>query len=559
MRKTIKKALLLMLSLVLVVGLFACNGNDKPPKPDPNGGNNGDNDNGGSDELVIPGLGGTYRYFLHNDGHNFNQTARVFKDAQDYAKIQTVQEVLQKSDTNYRTKFNLSLKDGLDFATFDQDTIESNGMNGTFIDLTELIDKYAPNIKAFFEANPQQKEWATAADGKIYGIPFYTAGETAKAFFVRKDYVDILRANNKMPAGFPTDLNKMTVVQFEELLIALKENASLITGGKTTSANFYPYFDRDTRYGIAELVSLWGAHGGFYKDDEGNVKYGPAEPEYKVAMENLARWAEKGLIGDNLFVEDNRDLRQVAFQQQIGAVTHDWIGSTYDFNSDFIKSSYQQPNLEIVGIHPPTRADGSKFEPTKRKEIGQVTAIHKNVDNDGRIRIIRWMDYFFTAAGNDGLNFGIENVTFNKIGGKYSFTNRIMNEENTPLENLYSYGAQMNQPGVQNFVYEQTWLSVEAYVLMEDYQDPDTGFIDQSYNDLIYPNIKLSKEEYNSANPIVDNLERKLADTHTQWIRNKSASAGISDADWQLFVNELKQLNYEQLITLYQGHVNKKK
>lgn len=557
MKKAIKKGLVLIVSLLLILVVVGCNG-DKPTPP--NGGGNGGGGNGGGgggEEVVIPGLGGTYRYFLHNDGHNFNHTALVFKKAQEYAKIQTITEVLQKSDTNYRTKFNLSLKDGLDFATFDQDTIESNGMNGTFIDLTQLIDKYAPNIKAFFDANPQEKQWATAADGKIYGIPFYTAGETAKAFFIRADYVDILKTNNKMPAGFPSDLNKMTVVQFEELLIALKENASLITGGKTNSNNFYPYFDRDTRYGISELVSLWGAHGGFYKDSEGNVKYGPAEPEYKVAMENLARWAEKGLIGENLFVEDNRDLRQVAFQQQIGAVTHDWIGSTYDFNSDFIRNSYQQPNLRIEGFHPPTRSDGTKFEPTKRKEIGQVTAIHKDVDSEGQIRIIRWMDYFFTPEGNDNLNFGIEDVTFSKIGGKYSFTNRIINEENTPLENLYSYGAQMNQPGVQNFVYERTWLTVDAYVLMEDYQDPDTGFIDQSYNDLIYPHIKLTKEEYNRANPIVDNLERKLADTYTSWIRNKGAAAGISDADWNKFVSELGQLNYQELITLYQSHVNK--
>ena len=43
--------------------------------------------------------------------------------------------------------------------------------NGQVIQLDELIDKYAPNIKKLLETSKEFKMAATSADGKIYSLP----------------------------------------------------------------------------------------------------------------------------------------------------------------------------------------------------------------------------------------------------------------------------------------------------------------------------------------------------------------------------------------------------
>ena len=49
---------------------------------------------------------------------------------------------------------------------------ETYGPQGIFLDLTDLIDKYAPNIKALLAKEPSVRAAVTSMDGKIYGLPY---------------------------------------------------------------------------------------------------------------------------------------------------------------------------------------------------------------------------------------------------------------------------------------------------------------------------------------------------------------------------------------------------
>ena len=123
------------------------------------------------------GSGSELTIFLHQDGQIYNSDMAVYQRANEYADI-TLEGVLQKYDTNYDSIYNLRGKDA-NLVVNDQDTIEATALkDGIFLDLTSLIAEHAPNLKAFFDKNPEKKDWATASDGKIYGIPFYTDGQT---------------------------------------------------------------------------------------------------------------------------------------------------------------------------------------------------------------------------------------------------------------------------------------------------------------------------------------------------------------------------------------------
>ena len=61
-------------------------------------------------------------------------------------------------------------------------------------DLTDLIDQYAPNIKAMMDANPDVKAAMTSMDGKIYGLPyvFHTATVQGHAGFFSEEWMKTL-------------------------------------------------------------------------------------------------------------------------------------------------------------------------------------------------------------------------------------------------------------------------------------------------------------------------------------------------------------------------------
>ncbi len=490
------------------------------------------------------GSTGEYTIFLYQEGVVYDSSMPVFEAANEYANI-TLSGILQKSDTSYDTIYQLRGKTA-SLVTYDQDTIEATALReGQFADLTDLIEDYAPNLKAYFDANPEQKAWATASDGAIYGIPFYTDGSTAKGWFLRLDWIKTLEANNLLPEGVTSSeesLNNLTVDQYEEILRAFKNNASLL--GAST---IYPYFDRDSDYAISELASLWGGTADYYVDDSGTVRYGLIEDEFREALNHIIEWYSDGLIDPEIIIDSTEDKRVTYFAQNSGGSTHDWIGTTYTFNSDVYASNLVD-DFEVICILPPIREDGTRVEPTMRKLIGNVTAINADLDLEDQIKLITWIDFFFSEEGQMLSNFGVEGVdyTVDSNGNFEAYTDTIINDNNTPLANLYSVGAQLQSPGIQNFEYEEAWLSEDAASAMEAY----TPYLNTGYNSLIYPNIKLDSSTYNSVNSCRSAIQTLYVTYIAKWL---STGSSISDAEWQAWVEAVNRAGAQTVITAIQA------
>ncbi len=498
---------------------------------------------GGGNELTI---------YLYQDNVIYRSDMPVFQKANEYAGIKLT-GVLQKYDTNYDTIYNLRGKDA-NLVVNDQDTIEATALkDGIFLDLTPLIEQHAPNLKKFFDENPEKKAWATASDGKIYGVPFYTDGKTAKAFFVRLDWVNKLAKANALPAGVTKDnLNDLTVDQFHDLLKAFKDNKNLLT----SFSSIYPYFDRDLDFAISELASLWGGTAEYYLDQNNKVVYGAIQDEFKVAIKEISKWFNEGLIDPAILTPSNKDKRVEYFAQNSGGATHDWIGTTYSFNDDVYAENLNQDSkiegkFELICIAPPARKDGSRFEPTIRKQIGTVTAINTSTSAEDQVKLIKWIDYFFSETGHEQLNFGIEGEHFNKNGSTYSFTNKILNDKATALANLYNIGAQLQSPGVQTFDYEEAWLSEPARTAMNMYES--NQYINLKYNDLIYPNIKLSNADYQEINASRSAVNQVYLDQISQWL--KGGPNSVTDSSWSSFVTKMKQAGTDKIVATLQNYI----
>ncbi len=166
---------------------------------------------------------------------------------------------------------------------------ETYGPQGVFIDLTNLIDQYAPNIKAMMDANPDVKAAMTSMDGKIYGLPyvFHTATVQGHAGFFSEEWMKNVGID-KVPE---------TTDELYDMLVAFKEQDA---NGNGDPSDEIPFTCVGLTTTIRDLLipAFTGLPDGlsFNLDDEGKVVYAPATEEYKEFLKYANKLYSEGLL-----------------------------------------------------------------------------------------------------------------------------------------------------------------------------------------------------------------------------------------------------------------------
>ena len=174
------------------------------------------------------------------------------------------------------------------------------GTEGVLIPLEDLIDKYAPNIKKILDENPQVRRMATAPDGHIYSIPWFEDQahfQYRNTFLLNKTWLD------KLGLEVPTTPDELIAV-----LKAFKEQDPNGNGEadeipstfrhNTTTNGYYELFGA---FGLADALT------GFSVEDK-KVVFEPAIPEYKMAIAFLNRLYEEGLLDQESFTQDAKQM-----------------------------------------------------------------------------------------------------------------------------------------------------------------------------------------------------------------------------------------------------------
>ncbi len=154
-----------------------------------------------------------------------------------------------------------------------------NTSKGAFLPLDELLDKYAPTLKATV---PQAVWDATRINGKIYGAVNWQIVAMPYGIDVRKDLAD----------KYKLDLN--AVKKYEDLEPFFDQ---VLTNEKGVwPATGVVFTDQPLYYGMDQIGEA--ASPGWYKIDDASAKafnqY--ASPEFKQAVEMAIRWKAEGYI-----------------------------------------------------------------------------------------------------------------------------------------------------------------------------------------------------------------------------------------------------------------------
>ena len=299
--------------------------------------------------------------------------------------------------------------------------------DGVIIDLKPyLTEEYVPNMIKYFEKYPELWSYITTDDGRIGTIPcIYTnstgASEHQKLFdrslysqssgglIVRQDWLEA------QGIELPT-----TVDGWDAALRQLKEAYTLDATFTTTWSNLKGKFPFISAYDIC--VGLY--------NDEGIVKYGPAEDKMKDALTLLNKWYADGILDVDFAVNDSKAVTANVLNEKSAL----WIGTAGSNIGAYYQSMVKAGKTEFnaIPVTSPSLEEGGQPKFSEQALIAPfsgislaITSTSTNIET-----VLKFVDYAFTEEGNMSLNWGKEGVSYEMVDGWPAFTDLVFHDPN---------------------------------------------------------------------------------------------------------------------------------
>jgi putative aldouronate transport system substrate-binding protein len=444
-----------------------------------------------------------------------------------------------EAESNSKQAFNLMIasKNIPDMVGGNRDDINKYGMEGAFAPLNDLIDKHAPNIKKYLDSNPDVKAAITAADGKIYQIPFVYRALVSEAWFIREDWL------NKLNLKAPTTVDEMYNVL--KAFTTQDPNGN----GQKDEVGIFTRMGGATENKVLSVLSLFGVSDYWHTNKNGKVQLGLYTPEYKQAIKNVAKWYAEGLIDKEIFTRGGKS-RDILYPENNGGVIHDWIPSTSGYNP---KVSATVPGFKVVGILPPKDINGNQWEIAARDKLdGAGWAISNS--NKNKVESMKYMDFWWTEEGVKLSTYGIEGDTYTMVDGKPKYTDKVL-KASTPINDfMRKIGGQINDIGYPHDAsYELQMMDSEGVKALELYEK--SGVVNKMNVKL--PALSFTEKELDLITSKYPTCRTYMLEQLQKWTFDGSKI----DAEFDKYMSTLKSMGIEEIIATYQSaydRLNKK-
>lgn len=294
------------------------------------------------------------------------------------------------------------------------------GEQGAFVDLAPYIKKYAPNLQAYIDANPDYKAYVSSNNGAIYGI--------VKETPIFADLIGY-RADQFKEAGINVaDVN--TVDDFTAAMEKLKAFYG------ANDPNYYPLSGRDSAlrfaawFGAASYVDGNGSGGIYYnhsKDGSFDIK---ADGAYDWVA-TMKKWYDEGLINPLWVAGTNSEGDWESQTLQGGAsIFYDYYNRSEWFMENGGPDSNPDYDMEVLNF---LKDESGKTIPVTASSLygsDCVTAVNSADSEDTIAAILKFIDYFYSDEGRTLANWGVEGQSFTAASdGTKSFIADYTTEE----------------------------------------------------------------------------------------------------------------------------------
>lgn len=257
---------------------------------------------------------------------------------------------------------------------------EAGVNDGAYLDLTDLMEQYAPNYTAWRNSNEMRRKTTVTDDGRLlgfYGIAPYSEWMWF-GMLIKQEALD------KTGMDVPN-----TIEEWHAFLTKAKEV------GYSEPLNY------GSNYGQIFTGILNGAFGVWdwtFLDENGKVGWGPAQPQAKDYLATMQQWNKEGLL--------NRDWATADFNQRMSTAISDKTAAMMDSPDTMWSFWKQQNNIDFVGALNPVLNEGDKSATTYRNFMRTGVSAAITTQSEHVEAAMAWLDFNYTKKGWEMINYG---------------------------------------------------------------------------------------------------------------------------------------------------------
>jgi putative aldouronate transport system substrate-binding protein len=467
---------------------------------------------------------------------SYTQNLEIFQAIEKDTGVKIIWDVVPSSQYTTTMQTRLAVATDLpDFINVPGDVVKY-ASDGLLIPIDDLINKYAPNILKYFEADPLTRKVLTAPDGHIYSLTSVVTGTGVSdpyAWIVRKDWLD------RVGMAEPT-----TIDEFYKMLKAFKDQDANGNGNPNDEIPLV------TRYGVRDLARFgdsWGLHFfysyGFQVDESGKVIYEWMDPRAKELITWLNKLYSEGLIDPEfLTTKDDERLAKIT-RNIVGASTH-FINAIEDWDKVLREAGIADVNH--IAVVPPVGPNGYKGH---HEAYGPISG-HFSITKDCKepVVAIKWLDYVYASEqGFLYTTFGIEGKSYEMVNGEPQFTEWATNHpEGLPLASaIRSLGALPNIPYIRSDV--GFWSKQNLAFIAHLPKTKEMAEKISPYVKTAYPPIMSTAEEAQELTALMTEINTYRDEMLAKFIMGQE-----SLDNWDTFVSTLKSMGMDEVLKIKQ-------
>ena len=299
--------------------------------------------------------------------------------------------------------------------------------DGIITKLDDVISSYAPNLWKIITGDEEVARWITTGEGSFYAFPH-----------LRLSTLQRVAAMPFFKVGWLEAIGKSAPVTLEEwydVLVAMKGHdyktrgqlqeypLLLLTYKPVMSGDIHIYLLRESNF----FAGAFGVSHGFFIRD-GDLHYGPIQPEYHEMLRTLADWYAQGLVHPVLS-DPETTFRHPFEHADFTIKSGVWISDTWF--AGFV-SPFRLVSAPLPG-HNRDNFVGQMVAPVNDGE--RSAAVSATTEN--KTDAVRWLDLAYSEEGHILFNFGLEEETF-----RYEKRNPVLKPEITDeIRSNFTSGA----------------------------------------------------------------------------------------------------------------------
>lgn len=455
---------------------------------------------------------------------DWNDDFPVWKEYEDMTNIE-IDWVEQIIMDNLAEKRNLVLAGGdlpdvFYATTFSNADLLKYGEQGTFIDLKDLIDEYAPNFKRLMDENPAIRKGITFPDGNIYALPNITDSNFLSMSMGAKPWID------------ETWLDRLGMETPE----TTEEFYNFLKAVKAENPNTFPFGSSDINLLVRAINGSFGLNAGNVDSDPDSdgLRFIPTSDKYRKMLEYMHKLYDEELIPKNIFsMEWNQFLSDSG-------------------EGNYASIIFWNPNNSIGGD---AAKNFKSFFPLKGPDGDQLytfitSPLHQNgqfvitKDNPHPAETIRWIDYFYGDEGSKMMHMGIEGLSFVEEDGKYRYSDEVMKAEGVgrPVDKMKEFapGIGLHPPAVIKKEFHVGSVSEEDSLEAAERLKPYLP-------DEIWPAFTYTKEENDFMNSTGNDINKYVNEMRDKFIAGDEA---LDDKNWESYVKTLESMDLEKYMEI---------